>query len=78
MTAIEQATARGGDALLSWTGAQALARHGRSLESPVRSLLATQQQDGAWASAADCRCAAGGDTVKTAFGGLALAQVYAR
>jgi len=78
LASIEQATARGGDALLSFTGAQALARHGRSLESPVRSLLATQQEDGGWAAAADSRCAAGGDTVTTAFGVLALAQVYAR
>jgi hypothetical protein len=78
LASIERETARGGDTLLSWTGAEALARHGRSLESPVRSLLATQRRDGAWAADADARCAAGGDTVTTAFGVLALAQTYAR
>jgi hypothetical protein len=77
LASIERATATGGDALLAWNGTEALARHGRSIESPVRSLLATQRQDGAWPAAADARCAVGGDTVTTAFGVLALAQVYA-
>ena len=74
---IERATATGGDALLAWNGTEALARHGRSIASPVKSLLDTQRQDGAWPAASDARCAAGGDTVTTAFGVLALAQVYA-
>jgi hypothetical protein len=78
LASIERETARGGDALLAWTGAEALSRHGRSLDTPVRSLLESQRQDGAWTAAADRRCAVGGDTVTTAFGVLALAEVYSR
>ena len=76
LAAIEQALAEGGDALLAWTGTAALARHGKPLAAPVRSLLASQRGDGAWAAAKDLRCAAAGDTVTTAFGVLALAQCY--
>lgn len=75
---IEHAVRSGGDALLAWSGAEALARHGRPLEAPVASLLESQQDDGAWASAGDVRCSAAGDAVTTAFGVLALAQTYAR
>ncbi len=75
---IEKAVQTGDDALLAWSGAEALARHGRPLAAPVASLLASQREDGAWASADDRRCASAGDAVTTAFGVLALAQVYAR
>lgn len=78
LASIEDALAAGGDALLAWTGAEALARHGRSLERPLRALLEAQRGDGAWPAAGDLRCAEAGDAVTTAFGVLALAQAYVR
>jgi hypothetical protein len=75
--AVEAALHSGNDAFLAWTGFSALARHGRTLEAPVRRLLETQRPDGAWTSAGDLRCACAGDAVTTAFGVMAMAQVYA-
>jgi hypothetical protein len=75
---VERAITAGGDALLAWTGTEALAAHGRPLEAPVLGLLASQRADGAWSSAADERCRGAGDSVTTAFGVLALSAVCAR
>jgi hypothetical protein len=75
---VEEALGSGKDAFLAWTGFSALARHGRTLEAPVQRLLAAQRPDGAWTAAGDLRCEAAGDAVTTAFGVMAMAQVYAR
>jgi hypothetical protein len=75
---VERAVAAGGDALLAWTGTEALVAHGRPVEAPVRGLLAAQRADGAWSAAADERCRSAGDSVTTAFGVLALSAVCAR
>jgi len=65
------------DSFLAWTGFSALARRGRTLEAPVKRLLDAQRPDGAWPSGHDERCATAGDAVTTAFGVLAMTQVYA-
>ena len=75
---IETAVCAGRDALLAWNGTQALANYRRSLDAPVKALLASQRADGAWTASSDAHCASGGDAVTTAFGVLALAQAYAR
>jgi len=75
---VERAITAGGDALLAWTGTEALVAHGRPVEAPLRGLLASQRADGAWSSAADERCRRAGDSVTTAFGVLALSAVCAR
>jgi hypothetical protein len=75
---VEEALGDGKDAFLAWTGFAALARHGRTLEAPVQRLLASQRPDGAWTAAGDRRCEAAGDAVTTAFGVMAMAQVYVR
>ncbi len=73
---VEDALGEGKDAFLAWTGFAALARHGRTLEAPVQRLLAAQRPDGAWTAVGDRRCESAGDAVTTAFGVMAMAQVY--
>lgn len=75
---VERAITAGGDALVAWTGTEALVAHGRALDAPVRGLLASQRADGAWSAARDERCRGAGDSVTTAFGVLALSAVCAR
>jgi hypothetical protein len=78
MASVETGLVEGRDALLAWTGIDALSRRGRALDAPVRSLLAEQRSDGAWPAAQDRRCACAGDAVTTAFGVMALARVYSQ
>jgi anti-sigma factor RsiW len=78
LSTVEDALTSRKDALLAWTGFTALARHKRPLAAPVANLLAAQAPDGAWTAKGDSRCETAGDAVTTAFGVMAMAQVYSR
>ena len=63
------------DALLAWTGMQAL-RSQRGLAPAMTVLLDRQRDDGSWPSATDRHCRLGGDDLTTAMGVLAVTRVY--
>jgi len=73
--ALATTTAKAPDALLAWTGMQALRRHG-GLAPAMTVLLDRQRDDGSWPSATDRHCRLGGDDLTTAMGVLAVTRVY--
>ncbi len=63
------------DALLAWTGLDALRRRPELADS-LRPVLAAQRPDGSWSAANDRHCRVGGDELATALGVLAVTRVY--
>jgi len=69
------ATGKSSDALLAWSGMQALRRHG-GLAPAMTTLLDRQRENGSWPAATDRHCRLGGDDLTTAMGVLAVTRIY--
>jgi len=63
------------DALLAWSGLQALRRQ-EGIAPALTALLDRQHRDGSWPAATDRHCRLGGDELTTAMGVLAVTHVY--